>query len=113
MPTPTIHELGNSFDERNVCLGVALGMISFLRRFKKVLRVYGSPGPKLVDAGDRERSDEAESLLYGTLGLISFSASLMRHLEATRAGASGLRKNGALADSPSSEAQVTLRQLLR
>ena len=113
MPTPTIHELGNSFDERNVCLGVALGMISFLRRFKKVLGAYGSPNPGLGDTGDRGPADEEDSLLYGTLGLISFSASMMRHLEASKAEASGLRANGATAGSQQSDAYRMIGELLR
>jgi hypothetical protein len=112
MTTPTIHELGNSFDARNVCLSVALGMISFLRRFKKVLRDYGSPDPRLADTGERSPASEEDSLLFATLGLISFSASMMRHLEATHSAASGLRTN-ARPTPPEAAEYVAIRELLR
>ena len=113
MPTPTIHELRDSFDDRNVCLNVVLGMISLLRRFKEVVRDYGSPDPVLDHDGDRESPFQESALLYGALGLISFSASMMRHLDAAKADASGLRPKQASAGSPEREDRLRMRELLR
>jgi hypothetical protein len=112
MTTPKIHELGNSFDARNVCLRVALGMISFLRRFKKILRDFGSPDSRLTDTGEGSPASEDDSLLFATLGLISFSASMMRHLDATHPAASGLRTNER-PTSPEAAEHIAIRELLR
>jgi hypothetical protein len=113
MSTPTIHELGNSFDERNVCLNVALGMISVLRRFKKVLRDHGSPDERRNDVDEGQSVREENLLLYGVLGLISFSTSMMSHLEATKTEASGLRANGTQARPPHRETRLAIRDLVR
>jgi hypothetical protein len=113
MSTPKIHDLGNSFDERNVCLHAALGTISFLRRFRRVLRDHVSPGTKLGDEGHRESDYEEDPILYATLGLIGFSANMMRHLPATKAEASGLRAKETPRRSVEAPSRHAIRELLR
>lgn len=112
MPTPTLHELGDSFDERNVCLYVTLGTISYLRRFKQLLREYGAEEPTTEGKIDQERAGDEDTSLYAALGLISVSETMMHYLPASRTAASSLRSSNSRDRSPSVE-RLAIRRLLR
>lgn len=113
MPAPKIHDLGDSFDERNVCLHATLGMISLLRRFRTVLRSHAPPETIGVAGGRRAPGCEEDILLYATLGLIAFSANVMRHLPAARTEASGLRAKQARVRSAQPRLRHAIREWLR
>lgn len=83
MSTPTLHRLGNSYDDRNLFLQVALGIISLGRRFKRLLADCGTLPPEPHLAG-QDGTDSPDEFLYILLGLVSCSEHLMRHLPATR-----------------------------
>src|SRR5262245_54851674 len=108
MPIPTLHKLGNSFDDRNMFLQVTLGVISLSRRLKDLLNRYGTPAAdqKFPDA---DYAEDDDPFLYLVLGLVSCSQHLMWNSTATRSGPRRSRSRLRIELRP----RVTPRQLLR
>ncbi|MBI4516897.1 MAG: hypothetical protein HY699_13890 [Deltaproteobacteria bacterium] len=108
--TAPIHELHNAFDERNMFLQVALGLISFCRQIEAgvamqaslLSRVEGSPMPsagELIADSTLETAGAADPacvrtpagelappagespVLAAVLGLVAFSQQLLLHAE--------------------------------
>ncbi len=135
MPTPVLHKVGAEFDERNMFLQAALGLIAFLHRGRALLARYGTverPRPMLrraqheripssisndfsappaPTASNAPPAEDEHPFLYLVLGAIALSHHLLRHLPALRAPSSAQRPGTAPAPgAPATER--SLRELL-
>ncbi len=137
MPTPVLHKVGAEFDERNMFLQAALGLIALLQRGRALLRRYGTvsgsaPASPLWQRGvrgDFERGtsgqipldppllkgepspDDDPPFLYLVLGAIALSHHLLRHLPALSAPSSAQRP-GTASTAGAPVAERSLRELL-
>ncbi|MBI4516546.1 MAG: hypothetical protein HY699_12110 [Deltaproteobacteria bacterium] len=75
---PALHKLGDEFDDRNMFLQVALGLVSFCRQLDCLADDYGRPS-----AGAAAGAEPAP-VVDAALGLIALSRQVMTHLSAAR-----------------------------
>lgn len=82
-----IGEHGNEFDERNVFLHVALGLLAASRRVDGVLVKYGRPASRTA-----ANTPEDVQLIEFMLGVISFRNNVVLALDSARDGARPAQK---------------------
>jgi len=83
MPTPTVHELDDRFDERNLFLQVALAAVSLCRRFETLAADQAAARPRAAATQASHRGGDLP-VLYLVLGLLSFSRHTMSYLNVVR-----------------------------
>jgi len=76
MTTATVHRVSNEFDDRNLFLQVALGLVSACHQLPSRLDRYAP-----VTAGRPAEPDRhADAFLHFLLGLVSVSKTVTNHL---------------------------------
>ena len=75
MRRPAVHAVSTDFDDRNVVLRLALGVIAGMQRFRQVLRRYGAQSSEVSSGTGSDSSDDPA--LFVVLGLVSLSSTLM------------------------------------
>jgi hypothetical protein len=109
---PALHDVTNAFDDRNMFLQVALGSISYLRRFHALLGRYGASSNGRGDTVDEAlagvRPADDDDCLMAILGVIALSERLMAQRPALRARAQRLTGtlDGATDDPPLAVTQL-------
>lgn len=107
MGMPMLTERLSDFPERDLFLQLALGMVSFARRFDEVLAIGLMPAPDEVDP-DPDDVPREEALTFFLLGLVAFRERAMALVD--QAVEPGVDAN----PSAATRAPVTpLRDLLR
>ena len=113
MPVPSIHRVGHAFDDRSTFLYVTLGAIATLHRLKEPFRRHAPPEPAAAEPDDLQGAAAADDdVLDLTLGLVSFSRTLVLHLKVMRSVMAGQATGGAATRTPG-RPHGGLRQLLR
>jgi hypothetical protein len=103
---PALHDVTNAFDDRNMFLQVALGSISYLRRFRALLGRYGSSGSGRGDTAGAANDDDC---LMAILGVVALSERLMAARPALRTRA---RRSASTLTRTSDDPPVAMTQLL-
>ena len=103
MKIPTLHEIDDEFDERNLLLQMTLGLVSVGDRLAELLAEEAAP-----DTGPQDTSSvpDEDPLADAVLGLLSFRSTLQRQLASA---AVDLARQPATIASPDLE----IRELLR
>lgn len=110
MARPIVHDLHEVFEERNLFLLVALGMVSFAQSLREIVVSSSMIEPREdVGAGSSSDAQSQEAVLHLLLGVASFSESALDVLARVRAdveSAPAVEPAGELPDP------ITLRSLL-
>ena len=103
----TLHKLDDEFDDRNLFLQVALGLVSACAQFDSLVALHGSvAAASALPAAARSPDDP---VLDALLGLVALSQCLMAHLNAARSAAPA---EAPAAAAPAARAPRRLRDLL-
>ena len=100
-----VHDLGNQFEERNLFLHVALGLLSLSNHLDELLAATPAPA---VATGIEGRS-APDPLVDLLLGLLSVSQTVRRHLDSA---AGSRRVSQAPPDATPRTSGAALRRLL-